>query len=665
MNKLVKALLSVLLIILLLVASGLAYVLFAIDPNDYKPQIEKAASEQNVDLDISGDLSWQFLPSLAIGIGKTSISSSSPDIPDISFNSASLRLDWLPLLKNQIHISAITIDGADIHIASSEQAVTTSAAPVAASSEASNADGSFGLAVDSVKITNSRITLPGSSPDQVLALNGLSFEGQQINLEGQSFPITLSFDYSDGNLPGPIHIDLDTKISFNLNDDALVIKGLTLRSGELTVALDASISQLTGTPEGTGSIQISTTDIKAVLGDFDISLPDMPDKTVLSNFKLDADFSSSTEQVQIQALKIALDDTQVTGEARVKLSKPMELSVTLSGDTIDLNRYLAAGENGSDETADNSATPKSAQTQAQLIFAPLIAPMAFLDGGTSTLEFNWDKILMDDLTVDAIHLASTTTGYSLNISDFSANTLGGSIKSTARLSKLTSKNPILNFSAQLDDISLAEASKTFAEGVDTSGTLTARVKGKSSGATSDQIFDHLAANGTLNIVDPELKTINIEQSYCQVAAMVEKIPAKADWSPGTTLNDVDGKFRMQGRTLHLDGLSSGVGNLKLNASGEIDLGVGTFNILAITRLIGDRTSDTGCIIKSRKLRDRDIPLRCKDSFEKASAKSCLPDGDIIRELAKDKILEKLGEKSGLSEEASQAVDSLLKGLFGR
>ncbi|MBV1932066.1 MAG: hypothetical protein KUG71_10155, partial [Porticoccaceae bacterium] len=165
--------------------------------------------------------------------------------------------------------------------------------------------------------------------------------------------------------------------------------------------------------------------------------------------------------------------------------------------------------------------------------------------------------------------------------------------------------------------------------------------------------------------EPELKTINIEQSYCQVAAMVEKIPAKDDWPAGTKLNTVDGKFRMQGQTLLLDGLSSGVGNLTLKANGEVDLEAGAFNILAVTRLNGERTSENGCLIESTKLRDKDIPLRCKDSFENAGAKSCRPDGDFVKQFAKDKILEKIGEKAGLSEADSKAVDSLLKGLFGR
>ena len=46
-------------IIVLLIAALIAYVLVVINPNDYKPQIAKAASEQGIDLKILGNLSLQ------------------------------------------------------------------------------------------------------------------------------------------------------------------------------------------------------------------------------------------------------------------------------------------------------------------------------------------------------------------------------------------------------------------------------------------------------------------------------------------------------------------------------------------------------------------------------------------------------------------------------
>ena len=583
MKKLLKVLVGGVLIVVLLLAAVIAYVMFALDPNEYKTEIQEAAAEQGINLNITGDLGWQVVPNLAIRIGATDVSSSTQAIPDTHFDSASLSLAWLPLLKKQVHVKAITIDGADIRITDSAEAATTAAAPVAAASVESTADSAFGIAVDSITITDSRVTLPGEKGSADTVLSNLTFTGKKINLEGNSFPINLSFDYSDGSFPKPLGITLNSNIIFN----------------------------------------------------------------------------QQTEEVKVHGLTIKFGDTTITGETVVKLSAPKTLIANLKGDSIDLNRYVAGSE------GEGSSSTSSGSSQAEAIFAPLAAPIAFLEGGKGAIELNWGKLAMDGLTMESIHVGMTIAGSTVNINDFSANTLGGAINATARLGNVTGRTPNVSYTAKLANISLAEAGKAFADDADTGGTLSATVKGTSKGASSDALFDNLNSDGTLQVVDPELKTINIEQSYCKLAAMVEKVPLKADWPVGTKLNNLDGKFRMQGRTLILDGVSSGVGNLALTSTGKVDLRAGAFDIVVVSRLNGNRTSETGCVVESTKLHNRDIPLRCKATFENVGAKSCLPDGDIVRQLAKDEIMKKISEKAGLSGEAGQAVDSLLQGIFGR
>ena len=284
MNKLMKVLIGGVLILILLIAAVLIYVVVAIDPNEYKPQIQETAAEQGIDLNISGDLGWQLIPSLAIRIGETTISSSTQAIPDTRFNSASLSLAWLPLLKKQIHISAITIDGADIRITSAAEAATTAAAPVAASSEQSSDEnkeaGAMNLAIDAIEITNSRITLLGE--DQALVLEKLFFEGEKVNLEGKIFPISLSFDFSHSSLPEALPIKLTTKLSVNQTSDELVIKDLALAAAEIELNADVTVTKMTNGPSANGSIRIANTNLKKALRKFGIVLPDMPDKKALS-----------------------------------------------------------------------------------------------------------------------------------------------------------------------------------------------------------------------------------------------------------------------------------------------------------------------------------------------------------------------------------------------
>ncbi|MAT52437.1 MAG: AsmA family protein, partial [Porticoccaceae bacterium] len=75
MNKILKAILIVLLALLLAAAALLAYLTIAVDPNDYRPQIEEAAQKQGVSLELKGELGWSLWPRLAIDVGETQFES--------------------------------------------------------------------------------------------------------------------------------------------------------------------------------------------------------------------------------------------------------------------------------------------------------------------------------------------------------------------------------------------------------------------------------------------------------------------------------------------------------------------------------------------------------------------------------------------------------------
>lgn len=590
MNKPLKILLLTLFSACLLVVLALVYVVVVIDPNDYKAHIQNAAAQKGVNLVIEGDLSWQVIPRLAIRLGETQISNADRTISSIRLNNSSLSLAWKPLLKQQIHIKALDIDGADIQLNDTNQTSETNPeAPAESSTNNTSIDKPFDIAIDTITITNANITLPGEGKKADTVLNKLSFTGRKINLQGEIFFAKLSFGFNDGSLPE----ELDFQI-------------------HLEMGLD-----------------------------------------------------QQQKFAQLQSVIIKFDETTITGNGNIKLSDPRVLTAKLQGDTLSIDRYKPTASKRKIERAKTPDRP----VKKDSVFTPLLAPVAFLEGGKAHIDLLWDTLIMDGLQLNTIQGEVDISEANIDITRLSANLLGGSIESSAHLGNVSGQTPSLNSVTEISNISLGELSKAFANEFETRGTLKASLRASTRGTNSAAFFDNLNGSGTLLITKPELKNINIEQSYCKIAALVEKIPIKEDWLPGTKLHDTKGNFRIQGRTLLLDEVNSGTGNLSLKSSGNIDLATSTFNILAVTRLNGDRTSETGCVVESTRLHNRDIPLRCKDSFENAGAKSCLPDGDIIQQLARDKIAEKISEK--LSDkldpesDAGKAVDSLLKGIFGR
>src|SRR5690606_7413035 len=203
-----------------------------------------------------------------------------------------------------------------------------------------------------------------------------------------------------------------------------------------------------------------------------------------------------------------------------------------------------------------------------------------------------------------------------------------------------------------------------AEDVNITGTLDLDFEGNTRGSDSEALLANLAGAGKLRLEDPVIATVNLEKSYCELAALVEKPPAREEpWPAGTRLNTLASPLRIADGILHLDDYSTGIGNLGVRGAGRIDLDRKTFDIEAITRLTGDRTSDEGCLVKSKRVRDRDIPLRCKDSFADAGAGSCKPDQAFVNSLVKDEVIDKIKEKTNLDDDKAEALEGLLKGLW--
>ncbi len=701
-------------LIVILVIAGLMYVVIGIDPNSYKPEITKLAEQKGISLEISGSLSWQFLPNLAIQIGETQVSSITQSIPDTRFKSASLSLSWMALLKRQIAVQSIRIDEANINLDNRQQAAAVAVAPVAAAVGAEDSEPTsqaFSLAIDELKITDSTITLPGgqASGDTPGGSNsGSKFQHfdlsvRELNLEGTPFAVDTAFEYQDPSLPGPLGVSLHTYAAINQADEQLAISKatvelsirdlppvkinlellvdgkkdtlqvplLTVASNDLNAEIKIDASDLRGDIQGLVQIDIPTMNLRETLDNWGIDLTSLP-TTALQKFALRTQIKGSTNKINVKALSLRLDEFTADGNIELKLTAPKTLNVQLTGSKLDVSRYLAPNDDA--ETSDTETTAQQAPTGN--LFLPLLAPLVWLEGGSGDIDIKLDELAINtselkNISIKDIALQAKVRGKTLKLTHLSANTFGGSLLTTAQIN-LKPKQPEISFDQQIKAISVEQIATAFGGGDDITGSLNFDVKGKSRGSSQAQLQTNLTGTGQLQIKQPTITTFNIERAYCEIAARVEKAeatqaqsePAKI-WPTGSKLTDLDASFTLKGYKILLDPYTTGLNSLSFRGNAVIDTEKMAFNALAITRLNGDRTSENGCLVKSKTIRDKDIPIRCKDSFANAGAKSCGPDGDFVKQLLQSKVLDKIGDKINLDDDAAEAIDGLLKGLFGR
>ena len=693
----------------LLATIALAYLVFAIAPNSYKPQLAELAQEQDIALNIEGDLSWQLLPSLALSIGATQISSPRAEIPEISFDQADLNLAWLPLLKRQLSVKAIRLEGADIRLSTAEQATNTAIAPLAAAPptnkpdrtgetpDTTEAPPAFTLAIESLEISNSRLqlppTAPATSPQQLSDINLLI---QGLNLDGEVFKLKARFNYSDPALPEPMAVVLVTEASVEQNTQAftlsntllelllagkpaieisldslsagqpdaphLEISGLQINSAGASLQASLSAQSVNDNIAFESEINVPPLALRTVLSNWAIELPELPDKQALRQASLKLGIKGNNEALSISRLNFTLDDIALDGSTELTFGATRNIVLQLHSSTIDLNHYISSADE-SDATDDKQASA-GANTEPALIFAPLVAPLLWVGDGNAAIDISLDGLTVDSIAVEKLQIKLKAANNIVQIEQLAAHVFDGDINATATIN-LQHKDPKINFTATVSELAVDKALIATSGEATLTGSLMAKFQGQTQGNNAEQLHQYLNANGEINLAKPYLTAFNIEKSYCDIAALIEKIPSKNDWPQGSNLNDVQASVRLKGKHVFIERYTTGLGNISLSGKGHIDLGKERFDLLAISRLNGERTSEQGCLVKSKRVRDKDIPIRCKDSFAKAGGGSCKPDGDFVKQVLQDKLFDKIQKKSGLNEESEEALKGLFKGLFGR
>ncbi|MEZ0186742.1 MAG: AsmA family protein [Candidatus Reddybacter sp.] len=706
--KATKWIIGTLAALALLASLAVAYLVFAIDPNNYKPQLTELAQEQGIALNIEGELSWQLLPSLALSIGATQITSPRADIPAISFEQADLNLAWLPLLKRQLSVKAIHLEGADIRLSSTEQAANTAIAPLAAAPTTHKSDGTgettntteaapaFTLAIESLEISNSRLQLPptavGTSPQQLSDIN-LLIGG--LNLDGEMFKLKARFNYSDPALPEPMAVVLDTDASVEQNTQAfslsntvlelllagkpaielsldaltagqldvphLKITGLVLNSAGANLQASISAQSVNDNITFESEITVPPLALRKVLSNWAIELPELPDKKALHQASLKLSIKGSNEALSISRLNLTLDNITLDGSTELTFGPTRKIALQLHSSSIDLNHYISSADES--DVTDDKQTSAVVNTEPTLIFAPLVAPLLWVGDGNAALDISLDGLTLDTITAEKLQIKLNAANNIVQIKQLAAHVFDGDINATATIN-LQHKEAKVNFTTTVSELAVDQALIATSGEAALTGSLMAKFQGQTRGNNAEQLHQHLNANGEIHLAKPYLTTFNIEKSYCDIAALIEKIPSKNDWPQGSHLNDVQASINLKGKQVFIEHYTTGLGNISLSGKGAINLGTERFDLLAISRLNGERTSEQGCRVKSKRVRDKDIPIRCEDSFAKAGGSSCKPDGDFVKQVLQDKLFDKIQKKSGLNEESEKALKGLLKGLFG-
>ena len=409
-------------LLLIIVALGFALT-HLFDPNDYKDEIQKLAHDKaNLELQLNGDIGWSLFPWLGLELTDATLASAdTPDQPFANLRLLGLSVRVLPLLRKEVQMSDIRLDGLDLTLqrddkghgnwegigqpttaATGTPAPSTPKQPAAGNTPpaASNAQ-PIKLDIDSLTISDSRVAYHDAQSGQRFSADGIELSTGAIR-ESTDIPIKLlAYLGSDRpvlraktELQGLLRFDRalkryqlqDIKLAGEASGEPLNGKTLTFSSqGQLLLDQSAQIAEWTGiklsanqlhalgdlklrdlnkSPQLEGSLSLAQFNLREFLSDLGVALPDMRDKQALTHFELSSRLAGTTNSVQLNDLSVKLDDSTFSGHLALDDLSRKALRVRLKGDKLDLDRYLPAPANSSPQGAARKAEIKDSVASA-------------------------------------------------------------------------------------------------------------------------------------------------------------------------------------------------------------------------------------------------------------------------------------------------------------
>lgn len=279
------------------------------NPNDYKQQIIDLVKEKKErTLTIDGDIKLSFWPKIGADLGKIAISEHKGTAEFASVNSAKVALAVLPLLKKELVVDTIYIDGAKANIIKYKDGTTNFDDLLSKDEEEST---QIKFDVQGVKVTNSAVQYTDEATGAKYAINQFNLNSGRIAL---AEPMDIATDFkvnanqpaiaANVNLKGTFLVDPETK-HFKVSGLDTQINGDMLNGKNVEVKASGDVD---AKPE---NMEFLVDSLKlAASGDFD---------GAKQTVELNAPALKILKD-EVSTQKITLNVTQQKADANVKLN---------------------------------------------------------------------------------------------------------------------------------------------------------------------------------------------------------------------------------------------------------------------------------------------------------------------------------------------------------
>lgn len=643
-------------VITLLIVLALA-VVFLVNPNDYRDDIERAvAAQTGRKLAIEGDLKLAFFPWIGLQVDKVRLADA-PGFGKVPFFQAKhvqLAVKVLPLLQGNLVLDTITLEHPRVHLIRNEKGQgnwqtfgshspqpppTNSAQGKQRRAQPSPLLQNASLA--GLRIRDGLVTWDDRQTGQHAEITPLNTTVEDIQLGA---PITIKADWqgrikngSDiaGKLTGTVTADRQLQqinardLDLTLNVAGEKIPGgkqqLRIRAqatadlGQATyrlteLRLDAAGVQVTGqlaaqrvegTMVATGQLEAPEFNPREVLQRLGIAAPDTRDPNVLKRVSAKTELHYRDGQLALKPLTVHLDDSVLTGQAKLRGFTGPAADFDLALDRIDVDRYRSAPSKGKQAAAAPPTTTSPATGAATTGTGQLpIKTLRTLDLNghvhIGTLKVSGATVSNADVTIRA-------KNGQMRVHPLTAALYGGTYQGDMQLDA-TGKTPRITLNEHLNGIQAGPLLADTASFQKLLGTADLNLRAHTRGQALEQWLQELTGLAHFTFRNGAVKGIDIAHTIREALARIKGEPVPASEGPPQT------DFTQLGGTLNLDGgvirntdFSAKSPLLRVEGQGAANLLKQTVDYHLTVNIVGTLKGQGGKDLE--QLRGLPIPLR--------------------------------------------------------
>ena len=243
--------------------AGAVAVQYLLDGETIANELRKEVkSRLNRELTFSGPVSIKLFPKIAVELPTTSLSYANSNKPQVTLNSASVGVMVLPLLKGEVKLDTVKIDGlkGKINVERLKAALDKRQAAVATDGASNPVEVKKGsltfikdFSVHGIDVFNSALTIYGLQDKKVYSFDNINLSTGPLTIMGET-GIRFSADFSEKtqNLSG--NVGVDTQLVYDI---------ATYRLGLERLATHLAVNQAGVTTE----VQVSTPKLAYEQGD--------------------------------------------------------------------------------------------------------------------------------------------------------------------------------------------------------------------------------------------------------------------------------------------------------------------------------------------------------------------------------------------------------------